>query len=387
MRRAFVTLTAFSIVAGTAGVGCVVDNPAYEATALACDDGTLVRQQFAFAEPNALDVLIVVDDGPGMRDAQGNLSDAMPAFVDRLNAAGYDWQIGVVTMDMVSESDRGALVTGGQFGDPCPDLPTVITADMSDAGTLAACNVRLGQGGSDIEQGLEVVRRALRTDESAPNADFPRHEANTVVIVFSTEDDCSATTDLDQGEPFNCVWDPGSLKSVAELAGFFRIADKTTDGGAALSGQPISLVTVVGPSASETISAPTQPPSICSGSGQTQAGNRYAEAVDLLGETGFFYNICTPDYSQVMADIFTDVIEREADTVCLGAPATAAPNEVNLIESLSESPNVLADMIPGEDFIFLGETSDCANGAVSLARSTRTGDSADAAQIWFCSGQ
>ena len=60
----------------------------------------------------AVDVLMVVDDSCSMVEEQENLAANFSSFISAFDGAEVDWQLAVVTTDMVSDDRRGRMVGG-----------------------------------------------------------------------------------------------------------------------------------------------------------------------------------------------------------------------------------------------------------------------------------
>ena len=368
-------------------LGCTTDNPAYNAPEQICDEGSsLARQQFDLANPDQVDILFVVDNSSGMQPIQAAVAEAVPAFVDALEDEGLDWQIGVTSTDMADDTQRGALLVGGGGVAGCGDQPALVTSDTPDPGAAVACNVQLGANGSDIEQGLEATRQALRTDAAGPNPDFIRRHSRVVVIVVSDEDDCSAEAGLDRTQPNNCVWQQGELKPLEEYIGLLRSnAPRLEDGEpVALAGQALSFVAISGPAGTAPVSAPNAPEPACSGLTDAFSGNRYQTVVDGLGANGFMYNVCAPDYSDILMDVFDHAVVAEEDQLCLAAASVGSPRDVELVDRLGEAATPTVELGADTDYLYVGPTSACENGVVSIAADAHRDEDTHITQVWFC---
>jgi len=167
----------------------------------------------------AVDVLFLIDDSPGILDAQTNLKNNFPAFINVLNEHGLpDLHLGVATSDLGTSAagdampgpaigtGAGMCAATGKAGDlQTNGTPLVTGKFISDVanpdgsrstnytGTLAdafSAIASVGANGCGFEQHLEAVKRAL--DGSNPaNAGFLRPDASLAVIVLADEDDCS----------------------------------------------------------------------------------------------------------------------------------------------------------------------------------------------------
>ncbi|HJN74102.1 MAG TPA: hypothetical protein QGF58_09245 [Myxococcota bacterium] len=125
-----------------------------------------------------IDVLWVVDDSATMFEEQDQLADHADAFVQALDEAGVDFQVGVTTTDV--DADAGAL------------RGPVLKAGDADLVDDFAEQVLVGVQGSRDEQPLYAA--SLATSEpwaSTDNADLVREVSYLAVVVVTDEDDHS----------------------------------------------------------------------------------------------------------------------------------------------------------------------------------------------------
>lgn len=160
------------------------------------------------AKPVGVDVLVVVDNSPGMEYAQLWLGRDLAHLISGLESlpGGPNYRIGVVSTDMgigtyatancTKHGDNGTL----QWPGDCPlpangvrylqgyknNVNTPVSADEA-----VACMTRLGVGGCGFERTLEAVRTSLSSGAKG----FIRGKAALAVIILSNEDDCSAKQD------------------------------------------------------------------------------------------------------------------------------------------------------------------------------------------------
>jgi hypothetical protein len=153
--------------------------------------------------PVGVDVLLVVDNSPGMGPAQERLAggiEAMLAALDRL-PGGPDYRVGVVSTDLgvgihandacSEEGDAAALLVGADCnGAGLPQTGFVENVggrrNVDSLEDALECMVQLGTKGCGFEQPLEAMRRALLAEG------FLRPTAALAVMILSNEDDCSA---------------------------------------------------------------------------------------------------------------------------------------------------------------------------------------------------
>ncbi len=187
----------------------------------------------------ALDLLIVIDDSPSMRDEQEKLQEQVPRLVNLLITGGAaepeavgefpaveSLHVGIITPDMgystfpmtdfIADVDfnptdackrNGGLGLAGNMQTessrtPAPDdCPTTITEgtqyiNFPEAGFDAQdliddVTCLTGQDfGCGFEQQLEAI---LASDRAPGNAGFNREDALLAVILITDEDDCSTT--------------------------------------------------------------------------------------------------------------------------------------------------------------------------------------------------
>lgn len=197
--------------------------------------------------PPKVDLLLVVDNSNGMTAAQTTLADQLSSAIDAMSHATIglpDLHVGVVTTDLGTGSyqitfcdqvggDNGNLMTGScaltgstWFVDTVPQECNIdrdgaggctghdCTQTHCARGTLAAdaagcprcrnwtgtslsaavsCLADQGGNGCGFEQPLEAMRKAL--DNNAANAGFLRPDSVLAILIVTTEDDCSASTD------------------------------------------------------------------------------------------------------------------------------------------------------------------------------------------------
>ena len=159
------------------------------------------------AKPKGVDVLVVVDNSPGMAYAQLWLGRDLAQLVTDLESlpGGPDYRIGVITTDMgigayatancTNSGDKAKLLMSSQ----CPKTSTGVkylegkgnNVNMPiSASQAVACMTKLGEAGCGFERPL----MALRTAISSTAKPFFRKDAALAVIILSNEDDCSATS-------------------------------------------------------------------------------------------------------------------------------------------------------------------------------------------------
>jgi len=212
-----------------------------------------VTERFVQSGYARVDVLLVVDGTGSMAEEQAGFAGAAQRFLDRLEALGVDYQVGVTTMD---PADGGAL----------QGRPWIITPAAEDPAAALADALRVGTDSTGPSAGLDVAALALE-DAGGTNLGFLRSDAALHLVFVSDADDESAEV---------LGADP-----VAALEA--RLAAR-----AELTGREVVASAVVGDA-----------PDGCTGPGGTALpGLRY---LDLAARTGgASLSICVSDFSPVV---------------------------------------------------------------------------------------
>lgn len=196
----------------------------------------------AVANVTPVDILFVVDNSGSMLDERNELRANIDLFVGEMIDSGTDFQVGIVTTDVeCNVPERDCSFSGRSSAGCCALMgsqPLCSEVDVDHDGTIdwsdcdggrlraptghapyfsrPAASARqqwitdfntvlsdVGCNGSNMESGLEAMRRALtcaRFGNSSDcgsesiaqlNAGFLRDNADLVVILISDEDDCS----------------------------------------------------------------------------------------------------------------------------------------------------------------------------------------------------
>lgn len=353
-----------SLCAVVFAAGCTVDNPAFEPPVAVCAEGeTYVRQAFQLADPNRVDVLFVVDNGPGMSDAQQRLALSMPILVDALNAqATLDWQLAVTTTDVTGLA--GELVYGGTRVSGCPSLESpIITRATADAAFAAGCAVQVGDSGSEFEQGFQAARFALS------ERGFGRPDARRIVVFFSNEDDCSATASFNQGSPDNCRSQQNLLFSVDEFSRYFATLQSR-------SGDALTFVSIIAGTGEPTDAIQ------CGAEPEAYPGNRYATLSSGFGRLGQTLSICSPSFDDVIGTLAQDVVLAPDDVLCLTSTLSREPTDVVLRPT--ENGEIASELSAFGQYLNLGSTPSCGTGAVSISRDAHSAATGQRLEVWFC---
>ena len=334
----------------TAGLICLTDAPdgyctrecggAEDCTGGICHDGFC----FSGCSPSAseVDVLFVIDDSPGMGPPQQDLLAAVPALISELDNAGTDYRLGVVstdvsigTFDITNCNNLGGVLQNTAHG-PCeaPPDPWITATNVADPAASFACIADLGEAGCGFEQPLEAVQRAL---SASVNPDFIRPDAHLMIVLLTTEDDCSAqdmdlfdqnATQFGDFTSYRCFgygiecdgagpnYTNCRTKPIAD-GGVLHPISRYVSQLEGLKGDlsEVTLVAIAGPRAP--VQTGTNPQSqdfllpSCVVSGvEAQPGVRLGELLDAT--LGHFFSICNVDYDQA----WQPFIDRVSDGGC-----------------------------------------------------------------------
>lgn len=228
-------------------------------------DNAVLTDVYVQAPIRQMDILLVVDSSGSMVDEQDKLAENFQSFIAAFQTAVVDYHIGVITTDVANEAVAGIL----------QGEPSFITPDTPDAETAFANNVRVGDRGSGLEEGLEAARLALTEPRvSTENAGFLRDSAGLSIVIFSDEDDLSPLS-VD-----------GYLNAFVALKGDAAYRDHAL----------MNISGVVG-----------DVPFGCEGEdgGGADPGIRYVDAANRSG--GVYDSICASDFAPVVAALGLDL--------------------------------------------------------------------------------
>lgn len=143
----------------------------------------------AFSQPvvfnTKVDMVIVVDNSSSMSQYQDKLAAQIPGMIRAFSALGMDYNIVVVSSDMRSGGNGGMFI--GE--------PKVLRYNQSNLGNILSARIRLGNGGSDLERGIQSMQTALSPEYLAgAGAGFFRSDALLAIVVLSNEDDYSSAS-------------------------------------------------------------------------------------------------------------------------------------------------------------------------------------------------
>ncbi len=159
-------------------------------------------------EVSKLDILFVVDTSVSMNPELEKLGNAFSVFIERLTTSGFDYHVGIVTMDMQTDGHSGnlqpfrgpGLSICGNASPFCQhNSATLKILKSSDASalrmqhgelfkaTLTGIKTDCEDTNPPEEQGLCALAAAMEVQ----SAGFFRRGAHLAVVMISDEDECS----------------------------------------------------------------------------------------------------------------------------------------------------------------------------------------------------
>ncbi len=149
------------------------------------DDGVGVCSLETLAA-EAMDVLLIVDNSCSMSEEQARLSSNVANIVEPFLDRGTDFHLGVVSTDMIMNSQAGKLQTAAGL--------RWVDQNTPDPVATAAQMIVLGTGGSADERGRDAAYAAIEIHGGAGgyNEGFIRPDADLAMIVISDENDHSS---------------------------------------------------------------------------------------------------------------------------------------------------------------------------------------------------
>ncbi len=129
---------------------------------------------------NKVDLVVMVDNSSSMSTYQDRLAAQAGGMISALNSYGMDYQIVVVTTDM--RSSGCGTGCGGKF----VGSPKILTPATPNLASVLTARIKQGNGGSDLERGLQSIETALISETG-----FLRADALLAVLALSNEDDYS----------------------------------------------------------------------------------------------------------------------------------------------------------------------------------------------------
>jgi hypothetical protein len=318
-----------------------------------------------------VDVLFVVDNSNSMAQEQKNLAANFPKFIDKLDQAGIDYHVGVVSSDLgagnyglpsceVAGGDGGKLWNTPNVAGCKPPADPWISKTNAPGGDVKgafSCIAQIGTGGCGFENTLESARRALDPTLNV-NPGFLRKDAALAVVMLTDEDDCSAdkaklydpnqsslTDPLGPLTSFRCFEfgvscdindreKPGPRKSCAPAYSWLHgVKDYATFFKGLKPPGRVMMAAIAGPAEPVTVGVdannPTLKPSCQSQNGMAVPAIRIKALMDSLGAFGHFntgkdaggkavsVDICSPDFSPALAHIGELVTTKILTSWCL----------------------------------------------------------------------
>lgn len=356
---------------------CTEENRYYQPEPLLSDEcrrGEEVTETFDdFESPDALDILVVVDNTADMERAQGAFADAVPDFLEGIAERGISLRLGVITTD--ANLPAGLANPGTQRAGCAQN--TGAFADSESAGDwtrVAACNSVRTDAGTPRQQALSAIKRNL-VDQPDALSEFLRPRARLLLLVLSNEDDCSsdaAYRPSGQSARDQCAKKADELDDIAEWVTSVRAQSITEEG--------VALAVLSGPPSDQYDGANGTLRPVCQGTfGPAYPANRLWQAAGLMGPFGLFQSLCTDTIAYNLSTI--------ADALVAPAPLTLCPSERLVHEPLDVSlmgADASVRSIPlGESgFLYSGASGACTNGAVRISPSVLTG--VEAVEMRYC---
>jgi hypothetical protein len=263
---------------------------------------------FTQEPPEAIDILMIVDNSGSMSSYQTQLSGNFQSFITWFVEGNVDYHIAITTTD---DGNDPVNVTGAARGAFVGD---VITSDMEqdEAEDAFRDQVNVGTSGTGMEVGLKTAYLAL-TDEDlldGPNQGFLREEAELSIVFVSDEEDSSPWPVADY---INAFFD---LKGHRDRDVFNASALTVTD------------------------------ESECTAS-QAEASSPGTRYVDVATQThGLVANLCDDDFAGIVTDLSL-ATSRMTDTYFL----TADPDPSTLTVTV-EGPDGSALEVPCTDGVW-----------------------------------
>jgi hypothetical protein len=165
---------------------------ASSALLFSCSNGTsfgVGEQNQAFDSSikmnNQVDIIWVVDDSSSMQVHQQALASQIGSMVDKLNSLKMDYRM-VITTTSVGNGFKGGTYVGS---------PAILSNSTSDLASVLQSRLVVGEGGSDLEQGIQSLDNLLSSDYIAGDGQgFHRDQALLLINILSDEDDQSPGT-------------------------------------------------------------------------------------------------------------------------------------------------------------------------------------------------
>ena len=235
--------------------------------------GSYIEEIFYQEPASKVDILFVMDNSVSMQEEQEEVASNFQQFITSIEETNADWQIGVVTTDMVDPLHRGRLY--GSIPIITPMTPSYEQAFYD--------NIHVGTEGHPIERGLSAALAAVTAPiASHDNIGFVRDDAQLTIITCSDENDCSDDGSIDGEDPEACHTESDTLITVPTFVTRLRaIKEDPRD-------VTLSAIVELGPDS---------PDGLC---GEAATGHRYIKAAGMMG--GMTRSICG-EYDDIMDEL------------------------------------------------------------------------------------
>lgn len=186
--------------ATTTTSGATTGDPTTSTTAV---DDTSTGPTCGYGRCKDIDLVLIVDNSPSMKDKEPALLSALVSFSTYIQPElqqACSVHLGITTTDVKYQFNKeecqkpGALVQRGNMGDDCVTAegnPYATLEDL-DAPAPLLCFIQVGSGGSTDERPIEVMFQLFSTGLNAPggcNEGFIRNDAQMVIVIVTDEDD------------------------------------------------------------------------------------------------------------------------------------------------------------------------------------------------------
>ncbi len=333
-------------------LGCTEPNPAYNPDPFLpgeCREGVKFEESFDdFEAAEKLDVVFVVDNSGDVDAMQEAVAESVPGFLKSLTDADVQVRASVVTTDASRALVLAPAVDDREGCDG--NSSTVVESSDDDWRNAVACNVLQGSEGAPVSEPLSVLQ-GLFTDLD-PRVGLFRDDARKLVIVVTNEDDCSGGEATGQGSVRQACADAAADGQLLDVENVVESVK-----GFAKSDRGVALAVISGPAAA--IEDEVRP--VCSSRiGAVYGANRLEQATTLMGEQGYFGNLCRSDLSGVFAEVASAVALPQETLFCPGRELLQEPLSVSGVYDGEKAPIRVGD----DGFVFLGKTDSCPTGAI-----------------------
>lgn len=355
------------VLTGAVGVllalaACTEESRYYQPGPLLSDEcrrGVEVSETFAnFESPEALDILVVVDNTSDMRRTQEAFADALPVFLETLQTRDISLRLGVLT----TEADAPAgLAEPGTERVGCAQNSGAFADSLGEGEwtRVAACNVVRTDAATPRQEALGVIEKNIVEHPDAL-ADFLRPRARLLLLILSNEDDCSSNAAIGLGASTvreQCAQKADELDDIADWVASVRAQSITEEG--------VSLAVLSGPPSDQGIADDASLRPVCQGTfGPAYPANRLWQAAGLFGPYGLFQSLCTDALSYSLSAIADELVGPARMTLCPAEKMVHEPLDVSLLKA---DASVTSIPLGEGGFLYAGGNEACTNGAVSLA--------------------